>query len=265
MIAPVAQPFIARREHFPVVGSTNDVVRAWLADGEPEVCLAVADEQSAGRGREGRRWTAPAGRALLLSLGFRPTWLAPGHAWRLAAIVSLAMADAGELVAELRPGSIRLKWPNDLVTEDETDGSIRKLAGLLGETEGLGIDDPRAVVGIGINADWPAEAFPAELATAMTSLRAAGGRPVDAERLLEVFLERLEPRLEALRLGRFDGVGWSGRQVTTGRIVRLIEGARAEVAVRAVGVDAETGALVVDGDRPIFSADIVHVRLETGV
>ena len=57
---------LARRERFAVVGSTNDVVRGWLADGTPEVCLAVADEQTAGRGREGRTWQAPPGGALLL-------------------------------------------------------------------------------------------------------------------------------------------------------------------------------------------------------
>ena len=58
--------FLARQEQFAVVGSTNDVVRGWLAAGTPEVCLAVADEQTAGRGREGRTWVAPAGDALLL-------------------------------------------------------------------------------------------------------------------------------------------------------------------------------------------------------
>ncbi len=88
--------FLARQERFAVVGSTNDVVRDWLAAGTPEVCLAVADEQTAGRGREGRTWVAPAGGALLLSLGFRPTWLAPERVWRLAATASLAMAEAAE-------------------------------------------------------------------------------------------------------------------------------------------------------------------------
>ena len=77
--------FLARRERFARVGSTNDVVRDWLAAGTPEVCLAVADEQTAGRGREGRTWVAPPGAALLLSLGFRPDLagagprLAPGR------------------------------------------------------------------------------------------------------------------------------------------------------------------------------------------
>src|SRR4249919_1694082 len=73
---PPMTSFLARRESFERVGSTNDVVRGWLADGTPEVCLAVAAEQTAGRGRQGRTWVAPRGAALLLSVGFRPAWLA---------------------------------------------------------------------------------------------------------------------------------------------------------------------------------------------
>ena len=69
--------FLTRQERFTTVGSTNDVVRGWLDQGTPEVCLAVADEQTAGRGRDGRTWTAPPGAGLLCSVGFRPTWLAP--------------------------------------------------------------------------------------------------------------------------------------------------------------------------------------------
>ena len=134
-------PFLARQERFPRVASTQDVVRGWLDQGSPEVCLAVADEQTEGRGRSGRTWIAPPGRALLLSLGFRPTWLAAGHAWRLAATVSLAMADAAEEAAGLRDRAIGLKWPNDLVIEDvvpdvpgseSARGRVGKLGGVLG-------------------------------------------------------------------------------------------------------------------------------------
>ncbi len=150
----------------------------------PEVCLATADEQTAGRGRHGRAWLAPLGAALLASVGFRPNWIAPERAWRVAATVALAMADAAEDAAGLRLGTVRLKWPNDLVVEasgpnaplaDAPDAAtalarlagpveLRKLAGVLGETDGLGTRDPRMVVGIGINVDWAAADFPTDMA-----------------------------------------------------------------------------------------------------
>jgi len=266
--------FLARQQRFDAVGSTNDVVRGWLAEGCPEVCLAVADEQTAGRGRAGRTWTAPRGRALLLSLGFRPGWLEPERTWRLAAISALAMADAAEEVAGLADGAIRLKWPNDLVVEDEAPamaddpaGGVRKVAGLLGETDGLGTNDPRAVIGLGINADWPAAEFPAELAGAMTSLREAShGRPIDLALLLDGFLGRIEARVEALRGGRFDVADWQARQLTTGRLVR-IERQGASELVRALGVDVSTGALIVEdatasnGERAVIVGEVSHVRL----
>jgi len=257
--------FLARREHFDRVGSTNVVVRGWLADGTPEVCLAVAAEQTAGRGRDGRTWVAPAGGALLLSLGFRPTWLEPDAVWRLAAVSSLAMADAAERTTALPAGTIRLKWPNDLVIE-ASDG-LRKLAGVLGETVGLGSSDPRVVVGLGINTDWAAAAFPPALAGSMTSLSvAATGRAIDDDALLEEFIGRLQGGVGALRAGRFDAAGWSERQVTTGRTVRLERPDTVET-VRATGVDPATGALLVaddatsGGQRQVLVGEITHLRL----
>jgi BirA family biotin operon repressor/biotin-[acetyl-CoA-carboxylase] ligase len=272
--------FLARQERFERIGSTNDAVRAWLAAGTPEVCLAVADEQTAGRGRAGRTWTAPPGAALLLSVGFRPAWLAPGHAWRLAAVVSLAMADTAEDVAGLRNHAVRLKWPNDLVIEaDAPDedgsglggGAIRKLGGVLGEADGLGTDDPRVVVGIGLNAGWARGDFPPAIAPAMTSLaEAGGGRPIDRALLLDGFLSRLEARVEALRAGRFPMDDWTARQITTGRIVRL-EGHGSEPAeALALGLDPATGALLVadptapGGERAVHAGDVIHARLGGG-
>jgi BirA family biotin operon repressor/biotin-[acetyl-CoA-carboxylase] ligase len=280
---------LSRVERFPSIGSTNDEVRAWLAAGTPEVCLAVAEAQSAGRGRHGRTWTAPPGAALLLSLGFRPTWLAPDRTWRLPATVALAMGDAAEDAAGLPVGAVRLKWPNDLVIEtggpkallvgDLTPEAaaarlaapldLRKLAGVLGETEGLGTDDPRVVVGIGINAGWRRADFPPELAGTMTSLwDASGGRPIDRDALLDGFLDRLEARIDALRAGYFDVAGWTERQATTGRLVTL-EGGDGTTSgpVRALGVDAASGGLVVEdpgaegGERVVHAGEVVRVRL----
>ena len=278
-------PAFSRVERYDRIGSTNDVVRDWLAAGVAEICVAVAGEQTAGRGRKGRTWTAPPGAALLCSLGFRPTWLEPDRAWRIAATVALAMSDAAEDVAGLPVGAVRLKWPNDLVIETggpkallvgelSAEGAaarlaaplaLRKLAGLLGESQGLGSDDPRVVVGIGINGDWAAADFPPELAGAMTSLReASGGRPIDPETLLEAFLERVEMRIGALREGVFDVGGWIERQATTGRSVTLDDGVE---PVDALGVDATTGALVVadpaapGGERHVHAGEVTRVRL----
>ncbi len=272
--------FLARQERFARIGSTQDVVRSWLAAGTPEVCLALADEQTAGRGRLDRRWIAPPGAAFLGSLGFRPDWLAPAHAWRLAATVSLAMADAAEEAAGLRDRTIRLKWPNDLVVEDDSaalagtglgGGAVRKLGGVLGESEGLGTVDPRVVVGIGLNADWAAPDFLPELAAAMTSLRvASGGRPIDPVGLLDGFLSHLEARFEALRAGRFDVGDWTVRQLTTGRRVRVEGHADAPEELLAVGVDPSSGALLVEDpaaghERPIHAGEVTRIRLATSV
>jgi BirA family biotin operon repressor/biotin-[acetyl-CoA-carboxylase] ligase len=262
------RPFLSRREWFDRVGSTNDVVRGWLADGTAEVCLAIADEQTDGRGREGRRWVAPPGTAMLLSLGFRPVWLSPPEAWQLGALTSMAMAEAAEIESGLPSGTIRLKWPNDLVVAGGSDGELRKIAGVLGETEGLGTREPRVVVGIGMNVDWDAADFPPDLATTMTSLSEASGTRVDRGRLLEQFLDRLEARLQGLRNGRFDGLGWTVRQATTGRTIRLETPAGAE-DVRAIGVDVVTGALIVEdptaggAERRVLAGEVTHVRLAT--
>jgi BirA family biotin operon repressor/biotin-[acetyl-CoA-carboxylase] ligase len=266
------QLFISRRERFAVVGSTNDVVREWLAAGTPEVCLAVAGEQSAGRGREGRTWVAPPGAALLLSLGFRPTWLPPERAWRLAATASLAMAEAAEAMIGLLGGTVRLKWPNDLVLDAADVGATgiagwRKLGGVLGESDGLGTGDPRVVIGMGINADWAEQDFPPDLAPDMTSLRVASGdAQVDLAALLDAFVGSLEDRVTSLRRGSFDAAAWHARQATTGRTIRLeLPDGTADV-VRAVAVDSETGALIVQGDpdepeRQVLSAEVRHLRL----
>jgi BirA family biotin operon repressor/biotin-[acetyl-CoA-carboxylase] ligase len=283
----VASGFVTRLERFDRVGSTNDVVRDWLAAGAPEGCVAVAAEQTTGRGRAGRTWVAPSGAGLLLSVGFRPTWLEPDRVWRLAAIVSLAMAEAAERASGMTAGRIRLKWPNDLVIEgvDDPIGSatdrpigdgvapfaapgrraVRKLGGVLGETAGLGSAEPTAIVGIGLNVGWARSDFPADLADTMTSLvDLAGAGAPDRDALLDGFLARLEAHAAALHDGSFDARTWSDRQITNGALVEL-QGPDGEVElVRALGVDGDTGALTVEAagrERSVVVGEIRRVRL----
>ena len=273
----------ARLERFESVGSTNDIVDAWLAEGAAEVCVAVAHEQAAGRGRNGRTWTAPRDAALLCSLGFRPVFADPAQLWQWAAIVSLAMADAVESVAGAATGTVRLKWPNDLVVAE--DGHVRKLAGVLGETAGAGTEDQRVVVGIGVNAGWRRADFPPDLADSMTSVaelaRATGAVPEARaaaafaaatpaalrDALLAAFLDDLRPRVADLRSTRFPGAEWRDRQLTNGELVRLERPDGSTETVRAIDVDADSGALVVgslSGEWParlVTVGEIRHLRL----
>jgi BirA family transcriptional regulator, biotin operon repressor / biotin---[acetyl-CoA-carboxylase] ligase len=256
--------FAARLEHFDEVDSTQRVVRAWLDQGQPEVAIAVARHQTGGRGRQNREWQAPPGAGLLLSAGFRPAHLELRHAWRLAATVALAMRDAAEEAAGLPDATIWLKWPNDLVV-DGPPGGLLKLAGVLGDSVSREGVVQSAVVGIGINSDWPRVDFPPGLAPAMTSLRElSGGRPIDNEQLLDAFLARLEPRYEALLTGRFDAGGWSSAQRTTGRRVAVDVGDE-EVMGLALGVDPESGGLLVETDageaRVVGSGEVARCRL----
>jgi BirA family transcriptional regulator, biotin operon repressor / biotin---[acetyl-CoA-carboxylase] ligase len=260
--------WLSRFERFDVVGSTNDVIAGWLADGTPEVCVAITDVQTSGRGRGDRTWTAPPGAALLLSIGFRPSWLEPEHAWRLAAIVTLTMAEACEISAGLHAGSVQLKWPNDLVAIDSRTGDVRKIAGVLGETDGLGTKDARAIIGIGVNADWKPEAFPPDLATSMTSLaELAPGQLIDREVIIHVFLERLQKAVTNLKAGSFPADAWRTRQLTNGVPVRLEWPDGSAETVSAVDVDVDSGALVI-GElggggqrRSVLVGEIRHLRL----
>jgi BirA family biotin operon repressor/biotin-[acetyl-CoA-carboxylase] ligase len=174
------------------------------------------------------------------------------------------MRDASEEVAGLKDGTVWLKWPNDLVAE-AADGSLRKVAGVLGESVMSGRRVKSAVVGIGINTDWKAADFPWALAPAMTSLRElAGRRPIDNQQLLDAFLARLEPRYEALLAGTFDAGGWSTAQRTTGRHV-VVELGDNSVAGTATGVDPESGALLVedevDGPTAVDSGEVIRCRV----
>jgi BirA family biotin operon repressor/biotin-[acetyl-CoA-carboxylase] ligase len=255
--------FPARFQKFRAVDSTQRVVREWMEEGADDVSVAVAEYQSEGRGRQNREWMAPPGSGLLLSVGFRPERLGANHAWRLAAIVSLAMRDAAEEQAGLKDGTLWLKWPNDIVAE-ANDRSLRKVAGVLGETVAAERGVQTAVVGIGVNTNWDSVDFPWALSPTMTSLRELSGkRPIDNEALLEAFLARLEPRYEALKSGRFDAGGWSTAQRTTGRQV-MVDLPDDTLAGIATGVDPETGALLVESDGrnvSVDSGEVVRCRV----
>ena len=211
---------------FDQLPSTLDTIHALGAAGAPAGTVVLAEEQTAGRGRDGRTWRSPLG-GVWLGLLLRPTacTATPGA---MALRVGLVVADVvDELLGE---PATRLKWPNDVLLGD------RKLGGILCEGRWQGDAMQWLAVGIGINV---ANAIPAELATRAVALAELGSeiRRIDV-------LDRLVPALLPLTthhapLSDVETAAFARRDWLRGRLLT------GPVAGRAAGVQAD-GALVVE-------------------
>ena len=218
------------RLHLRRTTSTNDRARALAAGGAPHGTLVTAAAQTAGRGRQGRAWSAPPGQALLMSLVLhRPRRLLP-----LAAAVA---------VAETAGPAAAIKWPNDVLV----DG--RKVAGILAEGRP---QEGWAVLGVGLNVAVRLDDLPPELRDTAATL---GLEPTDVEAVLERLLGALERALDLDDDALLDA--WRARDALRGREIAWAAGHG-----RAAGVDGD-GRLVVelpDGGRTALEAGEVHLR-----
>jgi len=245
---------------FDSIDSTNRYLLDQARDGAPHGVVAVADHQTAGRGRLGRGWEAPPGSNLLVSVLLRLD-LAPESRHLASAAVALAAADAIRVGTGVDPG---VKWPNDLLAPDG-----RKLAGVLAEADLGGPPDhgfAPIVVGIGINVGWPRsdDELPEELVGIATSLQQETGQVVDRSALLDALLAGLDGRVAGLSSpeGRAKLASeLRERCVTIGSRVR-VELAAGQLEGTATDVTDE-GHLVVatgDGPRTVVAGDVVHLR-----
>jgi BirA family transcriptional regulator, biotin operon repressor / biotin---[acetyl-CoA-carboxylase] ligase len=216
------------RVHWRLTDSTNERAKDLAARGAPHGTLVTADEQSAGRGRQGRVWTAPARSAVLMSLVVRD----PGEV--LPLIAAVAICDA-------LPLECAIKWPNDVWLDR------RKLAGILVEGRP---QQGWAVLGVGLNVrDME---FPDELRESAISLQQAGVE-TDVEGILGVLLPSLDRWLRAPPGAVLDA--WRERDAIRGESVRWASGEGI-----AAGID-DSGALLVDsgGARIVLQAGEVHL------
>ncbi|MGW7352613.1 biotin--[acetyl-CoA-carboxylase] ligase [Streptomyces sp. NPDC054784] len=239
------------------IGSTNTELVGRLSAGTAAPgAVVVAEEQTAGRGRLERAWTAPPRSGLFFSVALRPS--APAERWGwLPLLAGVATATA---LARASGVDTSLKWPNDLLAD--VAGDERKIGGILAERTG----EDTVVIGIGLNVSLRADELPVPTAG---SLALAGADGTDRDPLLRAVLRSLEEWY-----GRWDEAdgdpGASGAQAayaagcaTLGRSVR----------VELPGGDALTGeAVALDGDgrlvlatsagvqRPVAAGDIVHLR-----
>lgn len=232
------------------VTSTNELAARAAREGAPAVHVVAADVQTAGRGRLGRAWHAPAGTSLMCSWMLRPATGARTSLLPLAVGVALAQTAAAHC-----PGvEVALKWPNDLLL----DG--RKAAGVLVEAPEPGV----VVVGTGVNVDWRGVPRPPDLAGA-TSFAEAAGRDVDRWRLFAGLAGVLTRRVAQVAddpLALLDDYrSWC---TTIGRDVRVTTGTAGtdETLGRAVAID-ESGGLVLatgSGTTTVRVGDVHHVR-----
>ena len=240
-------------EHFEEIDSTNTYLMGEGRRGAPAGLVAVADHQTAGRGRLGRTWEAPVGASLLMSVLLREA-LEPQSLHLATAAVALAAAQAAETTCGLRPG---LKWPNDLVIEGA------KVAGVLAEADPSAPGGPPGstaiVVGIGVNLTWPGPP-----GVGGTSLLVATGITVARNAMVEALLEALSPRLLQLRSpeGQTALVGeLASSLVTIGQVVSV---EMANGSIEGVGIGlSPAGHLLVEtatGTVEVAAGDVLHLR-----
>jgi BirA family biotin operon repressor/biotin-[acetyl-CoA-carboxylase] ligase len=216
------------RLHLRRTDSTNDRARVLAIAGAPHGTLVTAGEQTAGRGRHGRTWSAPAGRGLLLSLVLR----------EVPALLALASAVA---VADVVGADAAIKWPNDVLL----DG--RKVAGILAEGRP---QEGWAVLGIGVNVAVREQDLPLQVAIGAAGL---GLAPAAVEPTLAALLIALERRLAQQPDAILDA--YRARDGLLGREVRWQRGHGV-----AVGVD-DSGRLLVDRAGGVVALDAGEVHL----
>jgi BirA family biotin operon repressor/biotin-[acetyl-CoA-carboxylase] ligase len=225
-----------------------DLARDAARHGAPEGTVALADAQTAGRGRLGRSWVTPPALNLASTLILRP----PANVVRaLSMVTPLAIAGAVEEHAGVR---CDIKWPNDVQVEG------KKLAGILIETE-LDADQPFVLVGAGINVNFDPRDHE-EIRDIATSLLAATGHAHDREALLAAYLLHFEQLYSAAKSGESMRERWRDRLVTLSqRVTATTPGGVTEGI--AEDVDTDGSLLIRTGDGALVAIEAGDVTLRT--
>ncbi|HDS74391.1 MAG TPA: biotin--[acetyl-CoA-carboxylase] ligase [Firmicutes bacterium] len=250
---------------FGTVSSTMDVARRLAGGGAPVGTMVVADAQTTGRGRQGRRWSSASGLGLWVSLIF-PDDIASGV---LAHVLACGVAEG---IERCGAEGVAVKWPNDvLVAEtntldaasknqptmwpDAVVRSARKIAGILVERTGSA---RYSVVGIGVNVWHGMTDFPQDLADTATSVALCTGNPISRARLLAEVLGVMERRIDAVRSGISLVDEWRRRSLVLGRLV-CVERGDDRLIGRAAEIQPD-GSLVVtvDGDSHVVGSGSVR-------
>jgi BirA family biotin operon repressor/biotin-[acetyl-CoA-carboxylase] ligase len=244
----------AQLHYFLEIGSTNSHARELAEGGAAEGTVVVAESQSQGRGRLGRRWESPAFKNLYLSILLRPKLL-PAHAAQITLMAAVALAD---VVDSYVPGQAAIKWPNDILI------GKRKLAGILTEASCDADRVHYVILGVGINLNYASDAMPEEIRRRATSLLEVTGKPVQRESFLQGLLQGIERCYGELEQAGFAALAprwqkyfaWRGRRVRVELLDQVTIGT-------AKGIDRD-GALVLLDDQGveqrILAGDVIPLE-----
>ncbi|MGW3012704.1 biotin--[acetyl-CoA-carboxylase] ligase [Streptomyces sp. NPDC001219] len=248
----------------PATGSTNTDLAARAAEGAAEGAVLVAEEQSAGRGRLDRAWSAPPRSGLFFSVYLTPRVPVERWGW-LPLLAGVATATALSRTAGV---DTALKWPNDILVTLPEDAAgpegataERKVGGILAERAGPGV-----VVGIGLNVSLTAGELPVPTAG---SLALAGARSTDRDPLLRAVLRSLEEWYTAWQSADGDPgasrlqEAYAAGCATLGRSVRAELPGDTALTGEAVAIDADGRLVLATADgvqQPVGAGDIVHLR-----
>jgi len=247
---------LGRRWHAPSVhlfrqaGSTNDICRRLAAEGAPEGTVVLSEEQTAGRGREGKRWESPSGGGLWISFLARAADLETRSSLPLVIGVSTAEC-LDRFVAPLR---VNIKWPNDL--------QIRglKIGGILCESVWHGASPVSLIVGIGLNLRQQQEDFPAAIREVAGSLRSVTGRDPDRLEIASSLVPAILSRLSGpLVLSPAECSALQQKDTLRGRRVHVTGAEIGSSTGWAMGIEPDGALLLHDGDgteRRIYSGTV---------
>ena len=227
--------------YFESIGSTNDEALAWAMHGAADFSLVLADEQTAGRGRAGRKWVTPRGAALAFSLILRPSASESASPSLVTGLGAVAIVDALRSLGLIA----QIKWPNDVLIHG------KKVAGLLAETSWSG-DKPEAIIlGIGVNVFAASLPPPAELSFPATSIETELGQIPERFDLLRNTLQLIVYWRERLAGGELLEA-WNQSLAYKGQQVRVWKGMEPALSGIADGLEADGSLRLRSAERGKF-------------
>jgi BirA family biotin operon repressor/biotin-[acetyl-CoA-carboxylase] ligase len=221
--------------HYPSLPSTMDFAKKLAAEGMGEGAVVLCDEQTEGRGRQGRKWFDSPASSILMSIIFRPT---VEQLPQLNMLASLAIVLTIERVAGVKSA---VKWPNDVLIKG------RKVAGILVENVFEGHALQASIVGVGLNVALDVTAHP-EITTIATSLSAELGRELHRDEVLKPLLEEMDTLYQAVKRNEDVYHQWLPHVETLGKTVRIKSGQSVEEGLaQSIGPDGSLTLRRADG------------------